>query len=384
MKKVYIIMDKLQKGQAGGLVATYVSLVELLKDSYDFEIVSIANCGSDNDDRFPGVHIKNVSAHDIYPSLGRMKEQLKKLHLIAGIANLFKLLLYFIYIPVSRVKLAHYFSDDAIVIASCPAAAMFLPKKTKFILEIHASYDFFWKGSILQTFQIKLMENPVLTLFRTKSEMNKAKDKMNAGYIYNFYDDKSISDTLNINEFDRGHSIIFMGRLVDQKNPFMLIECAKKLMVKYPDFKLDLYGTGPLQERLEKAIKENHLENNVTLKGFTTDKTIYKNYSIEWLTSKSDGFGLVSIEAKACGVPTISTDWGSAVDEVISDKQDGYIVNTSDEFVDKTVSLWENEALLTDMSKQAQTNFKKFGPEKAKENWIRILEDYSAKYLNSK
>lgn len=384
MKKIYIIMDKLQKGQAGGLVATYVSLVELLKDTYNFEIVSISNSGSEIDDRFPGIHIKNVSSFDIYPSLGKMKEQFRKKHILLGLANVIKLFLYFLYIPVSRLKLKYYFEDDSIIIASCPAAAMFLPAKCKFILEVHANYDFFWKGNILQRLQIKLMQKPILTLFRTKSEMNKAKKVMNAGYVYNFYDDHQTSDILEIDEEIRQHSIIYMGRLVEEKNPFMLIECAKKLQKKYPDFKLDIYGTGPLYERMQEEIQKFHLEENVNLKGFTENKTVYKNYSVEWLTSKFEGFGLVIIEAKACGVPTISTEWGDAVKEVISDKQDGYIVNSSDEFVDKTIGLWENETLLKEMSKQAQINFKKFGPAKAKEKWIRILEDYSNKYLTSK
>ena len=108
---------------------------------------------------------------------------------------------------------------------------------------------------------------------------------------------------------------------------------------------------------------------------------IYNNYSIEWLTSSNEGFGLVIIEAKAYGVPTISTRWGEAINEVISDNQDGYIVDNIDEMVDRTIGLWENEQLLIEMSNQALNHFEKFSPDKAKENWLRILSDYSEHFL---
>lgn len=49
--------------------------------------------------------------------------------------------------------------------------------------------------------------------------------------------------------------------------------------------------------------------------------SVYKDYSLLWITSDYEGFGLVIIEAKANGVPTISTNWGEGVFEVIEKKK---------------------------------------------------------------
>ena len=381
MQKIYIVLDKLHGGEAGGLITTYVNLTEMLKNDYHFEIVSIANSGCQTDYRFPGIRIHNVSAFDFYPSMRELNGYLSKGKYVRLLKLIGKLIVYFLYIPISRFKLRKYFEKDAVVLVSSPASAMFMPADVKFILEIHSSFDFFWKGRGLASLQIHLMQKPVRTLFRTKSDMIKACNMFNAGYVYNFCSGRDKNIELHVGKPIRHHRIIFMGRLVEAKRPLLLLEAAKLLKEKYGDFQLDVYGTGPYHDAMLEKINEYGLENNVDLKGFCSDKSIYNNYSIEWLTSSNEGFGLVIIEAKAYGVPTISTRWGEAINEVISDNQDGYIVDNIDEMVDRTIGLWENEQLLIEMSNQALNHFEKFSPDKAKENWLRILSDYSEHFL---
>ena len=142
--------------------------------------------------------------------------------------------------------------------------------------------------------QAKLMQNPSLVLFRTKS------DALKGSTLFNYYVYRKISS---------------------RKKLLRMLSIEKKLKKVISDFKLDIYGTRIMEETLKKFIIDHSLTSNVELKGFCQDMSVYKDYSLLWITSDYEGFGLVIIEAKANGVPTISTNWGEGVFEVNEKKK---------------------------------------------------------------
>ena len=112
----------------------------------------------------------------------------------------------------------------------------------------------------------------------------------------------------------------------------------------------------------------------VTLKGYTSDKSIYSNYSLLWLASKNEGLPLVMIEAMANKVPVVTTNWGDAVFEIVSNGVNGYIANNVSEFVEASINLLTNEEKLKSMSENAFLLYKeKFTLESYKTKWIKIL-----------
>ena len=82
------------------------------------------------------------------------------------------------------------------------------------------------------------------------------------------------------------------------------------------------------------------------------------------------------IEAKAKGVPTISTNWGDGVFEVIHDEEDGFVENTVENIVDRTVELMNDKELLINISKNALKNFDEFSKENAYKRWIELLKRF--------
>ena len=88
---------------------------------------------------------------------------------------------------------------------------------------------------------------------------------------------------------------------------------------------------------------------------------------------------MVIIEAKANGIPAVSTNWGNAVYEVINDKKDGYITSDDNEFVKLTNDILIKEKLQKELSDNAFKNFRKFSKENAKRRWIYFLENYKRK-----
>ena len=137
------------------------------------------------------------------------------------------------------------------------------------------------------------MQKPKLTLYRTKSDMIEAKDAgfKDVGYVYNFFENKNIKPNKKLVK----NKICFVGRLEKQKDLPRMIEIASKLRQINNNFILDIYGEGSQKDTISRLIKKYHLEKNVFLKGFTQDKNIYANYSIMWMTSSFEGFGLTII-----------------------------------------------------------------------------------------
>ena len=203
--------------------------------------------------------------------------------------------------------------------------------------------------------------------------MEKASKYFNSTYSYNFINKELFNDTVSIGEKIRKHKIIYMGRFGKEKNLPKMIECAKQLKKLIPDFTLDRYGTGVLVDDIAKLIEENDLSENVHLCGFCNDKNIFDNYSLLWLTSDFEGMSMTIIEAKAKGVPTISTNWGDGVFEVIHDKEDGFVENTVEDIVNRTVELMNDKDLLINISNNALSNFDEYSKENAYLRWKEIL-----------
>lgn len=376
MKNIYIVFDKLHSNEAGGLVSAYASLIQLLKDDYTIKVISIINSNLTRHDMFSDCEIINVSKYDFFPRMEIISDSLKSFKLLLLLKELFKLLCYFCYIPISRIKIRNMFSSDDIIIVSSPAAAMFMSSKNRFILEIHTKFEYFWGTNKLGRLQSKLMSKPYITVFRTKADMEKASKYFNSTYSYNFINKELFNDTVSIGEKIRKHKIIYMGRFGKEKNLPKMIECAKQLKKQIPDFTLDMYGTGVLVDDIAKLIEENDLSENVHLCGFCNDKNIFDNYSLLWLTSDFEGMSMTIIEAKAKGVPTISTNWGDGVFEVIHDKEDGFVENTVEDIVNRTAELMNDKELLINISKNALKNFDEFSKENAYKRWIELLKRF--------
>lgn len=103
--------------------------------------------------------------------------------------------------------------------------------------------------------------------------------------------------------------VLYVGRLNEQKNCFMLIESFIVFEQKHPGYTLKMYGNGPLEAELKKNIVENHLEDKIFI--VSSSKTWQKDEyvsSLFVLGSKFEGMPNVLAEALSLGIPSVSTD----------------------------------------------------------------------------
>lgn len=105
---------------------------------------------------------------------------------------------------------------------------------------------------------------------------------------------------------DSVHAIA-VGRLSRQKGLDILIEAWRTVHDKHPEWSLDIYGSGEMEGELKTIIEDCGLVGIVTIHEPTED--IYSKYTesgLFILSSRYEGFGLVLVEAMACGLPVVA------------------------------------------------------------------------------
>ena len=124
---------------------------------------------------------------------------------------------------------------------------------------------------------------------------------------------------------------ITVSRLVPVKNITLQLEAFADLDNTL-DWSLAIVGDGPERDVLERKVKELELEARVSFLGWCDSKELERVYGgadCLLLTSNSEGWGMVVIEAGSYGVPTIMTDVGLA-GEVVKDGENGIVIPVGD------------------------------------------------------
>lgn len=123
--------------------------------------------------------------------------------------------------------------------------------------------------------------------------------------------------------------IIFsVGRLYEEKGLNYLVDAIKEVVITRTDILCVIGGSGPLKDKLQKQIDSLNLQNHVLLIGFVPDELLaFWMYACDIfaLPSLSESFGIVQIEALACGKPVIATYNGGS-EEIIVSNNYGYLV----------------------------------------------------------
>ena len=119
--------------------------------------------------------------------------------------------------------------------------------------------------------------------------------------------------------------VLFVGNLIKRKNVDSLLEAKK---IANSDYYLVVVGDGPLFKKLKTKVKEENIP-DVIFTGSRNDvEKIIPSCDVLVLPSFSESFGLVLIEALACGKPVIGSDVGG-ITEIITDEV-GLLVNPND------------------------------------------------------
>lgn len=172
-------------------------------------------------------------------------------------------------------------------------------------------------------------------------------------------------------------NIVAVGKLYPQKNHKLLIQAFYEFSKINPEYKLHIYGEGPLREELTRIIHENDLVGKVILEGNRPDvQKQIKDAEMFVLSSDYEGLSNALLEALAIGIPSISTSCAGS-DEIITDGENGFLVPVGDK--QRLIEAMKLLASDGELRKLFQTNGKKIREKVMKENvinsWIDLIQD---------
>jgi len=173
-------------------------------------------------------------------------------------------------------------------------------------------------------------------------------------------------------------TVIAVGKQSFQKGFDRLLQSWVVVQKKYPDWSLEIYGKSSEKEGLVAMSKELNLNNSVLF--FEPVKNIqqkYTNSAIFAFSSRFEGFGMVLIEAMACGVPCVSYDCPCGPSDIINSGDDGFLVENGNinQFAQRLIQLIEDESLRITMGKKAKHNVKRYLPETIMAQWDSLFKE---------
>lgn len=168
--------------------------------------------------------------------------------------------------------------------------------------------------------------------------------------------------------------VISVGRLENQKGMDLLVEAWALIECK-TDWVLEIVGDGAGKNGLIEQIKKLNLQ-HVILSSYTDDiKSKYASASIYALPSRTEGFGLVLVEAATMSLPAVAFDCGGPK-EIISEGYNGFLVEAENvrEFAEKLLTLINDDALREQMSQNAFEESKKYKINNIVDQWENLIE----------
>lgn len=280
---------------------------------------------------------------------------------------------------------SHLFETEMVL------AHISLPKKTRRIVHFHDNMkqyrhfrlstlnnkssisDFFEKQIVLKNYprntsaiciskDAKQFADKVLPRHITKTLMHNAIDL----------------DRFKPNEKQTKRNIVtIIGSLVDKKGQDLAIDCVAELKSRGVMIHLNVLGDGPNRSSLQLQIDQLKLQDEVTLYGNVEFPEQFLKRSRLYLhTAIYEPFGLVLIEAMACGLPVVCTD-GKGNRDLIQEGENGYIVWERDPklIADKIEFLLKNDSICIQMSRKATEFASKFGIQQYVKSLLKLYND---------
>tara|TARA_Y100000588_G_scaffold370037_1_gene439707 strand:+ start:74 stop:940 length:867 start_codon:yes stop_codon:yes gene_type:complete len=264
-------------------------------------------------------------------------------------------------------------------------SAICKPKKTKLVNTMHTMKRFTWSNGLFNLTQILYY----FTDYKYDMRISISKIVNNSWYqCYLSSPNTIINNPVELVQFKKNGmysvnnkktiQLLFVGRLIKLKNPMLPILAMKHIIAKYPKIHLNIVGEGPEKEKLVKYIKDNSLENYVSIIGLTNDVEKYYEKSDILIVSSNwtSGIPLVSLEAAMYKIPLLLPDVGG-IKEFFRNNETAILYKHGNvlDLTTKLIELIEDNELGQKIASNAITKLsKKYSPEKVAKKYLSIYK----------
>ena len=227
--------------------------------------------------------------------------------------------------------------------------------KSKLIITLLEVWGDFWYeylgklgifGKIIERMMLSLTDNFITISYKTKKDLKQLKKSERSIVIppgIDFNDIQKVKKSAEVSD------VIFAGRLIKEKNVDTLINSIVIVKKKFPTIKCVIIGEGPEEYKLKQLAEELQIENNIIFKKFMEnyDDLIgyMKSSKVFVLPSTREGFGMVVIEANACGIPVVTVNHHmNAAADLVDDGVNGFKTQLeTDEMANKIIESIESQ-----------------------------------------
>lgn len=171
--------------------------------------------------------------------------------------------------------------------------------------------------------------------------------------------------------------VITIGRYAYQKGYDLLLQAWAEVEKQCPDWTLDIFGQGDQAEYRELMADLGIDTNRCHLNGPVEDViNVYLDSSIFVLSSRFEGFGLVLVEAMACGLSVVSFDCPAGPDEIITDGTDGLLVSSGNiyDLAEKLMTLMADGNLRCQLARQARQSAQRYSMASIANQWKMLFD----------
>lgn len=170
--------------------------------------------------------------------------------------------------------------------------------------------------------------------------------------------------------------ILSLGRLTYQKGFDLLVDAWACVRKQNQDWTLRIVGSGEDEQALKQQVKVLGISDSVEFIGATKDVNYYyRTSSFYCMSSRFEGLPMVLLEAQAYGLPIISMDCDTGPAEVITDGENGFLVNSVEQLTEKLLqAMIIDEQRYSQMVLCSQDNMLRFNSKNIIYSWKEILE----------
>lgn len=175
------------------------------------------------------------------------------------------------------------------------------------------------------------------------------------------------------------NQIISVGRLEDVKDFETLILVFSMCLAQNNNLRLEIVGDGSKKEELVNLCKSLNILDYVRFTGKLDSNQVEGEMlksSLFLLTSKSESFSLVLVEASSLGIPCISFDIDVGPREIIKDGKNGFIIKDRNKELmkKKILEIMNSRHVRNEIGNNAKINAEKYYIENVVNEWKKILK----------
>lgn len=187
-----------------------------------------------------------------------------------------------------------------------------------------------------------------------------------------------VREVVDVDYCEASNRILFVGMLSKVKGSDYLLDIINKAVSNNQSIHFDIVGSGPDFDYCVKYIASSSISDRVTMHGCLSDVgKLYRSAAMLVLTSRSEGFPMVLLEAQSFGIPVISFDCETGPSDIVIDSYNGYLIDCFDvnKFSTKLIEFFDMDSEMRKaMSYNSLVNVRKFYPNQVVRLWNEILK----------